>query len=102
MDQVKTGKCISQCRKDKNLTQAQLAEKFNITARAVSKQETGRACRIFLYILDVCREPGISVSELSNGEMIKTENYDKKAEENFVKLQKEKKAVTKDYCFPKP
>ena len=41
MDQVKIGKFISQCRKEKGLTQAQLAEKLNITDRAVSKWETG-------------------------------------------------------------
>ena len=37
MDQIKTGKFIAQCRKKKNFTQAQLAEKLNITDRAVSK-----------------------------------------------------------------
>ena len=35
------GKFISSCRKDKGLTQMQLAEKLNISNRAVSKWETG-------------------------------------------------------------
>lgn len=43
MDQVKIGKFIAECRKSKNLTQAQPAEKPNITDRAVSKWETGKA-----------------------------------------------------------
>ncbi|MBQ2465362.1 MAG: helix-turn-helix transcriptional regulator, partial [Treponema sp.] len=43
MDMVKIGKFIAQCRKEKNLTQAQLAEKFGITDRAVSKWETGNS-----------------------------------------------------------
>ena len=43
MDQIKTGKFIAECRKKKNLTQAQLAEKLNITDRAISKWETGKA-----------------------------------------------------------
>lgn len=41
MDQIKIGKFIAQCRKEKKLTQAQLAEQLNITDRAVSKWETG-------------------------------------------------------------
>ncbi len=41
MDQVKIGKFIAQCRKNKNLTQAQLADKLNITDRAISKWENG-------------------------------------------------------------
>lgn len=41
MNQSKTGTFIAMRRKEKKLTQAQLAEKLNITDRAVSKWETG-------------------------------------------------------------
>ena len=41
MNQEKIGKIIAECRKEKNLTQLQLAEKLNISNRAVSKWETG-------------------------------------------------------------
>lgn len=41
MDQVKIGKFIAERRKEQGLTQASLAEKLNITDRAVSKWETG-------------------------------------------------------------
>ena len=41
LDQYKIGKFIASRRKQKNLTQAQLAEKLNITDRAVSKWENG-------------------------------------------------------------
>ena len=41
MDQIKIGKFIAECRKNQNLTQSKLAEKLNITDRAVSKWETG-------------------------------------------------------------
>lgn len=40
MNQIKIGKFIAECRRKKNLTQAQLAEKLNITDMAVSKCET--------------------------------------------------------------
>lgn len=43
MNQIKIGKFIAECRRNKNLTQAQLAEKLNITDRAVSKWETGKS-----------------------------------------------------------
>jgi len=41
MDQVKIGSFIAACRKEKGMTQAQLAEKLNVTDRSVSKWETG-------------------------------------------------------------
>lgn len=41
MEQNMIGKFISTCRKEKGFTQMQLAEKLNITNRAVSKWETG-------------------------------------------------------------
>ncbi len=41
MDQVKIGKFIAECRRKTDLTQMQLAEKLNITDRAISKWETG-------------------------------------------------------------
>lgn len=41
MNQIKIGRFIAERRKDKNLTQMQLAEKLGITDRAVSKWENG-------------------------------------------------------------
>ena len=89
MDQKKIGKFISAERKSKNMTQAQLAEKLNITDRAVSKWETGRSLPDSAIMLDLCKELNISVNELLNGERIEPQNYDNKAEEVIIKLQKE-------------
>jgi len=88
MDQVKIGKFIAECRKKNNLTQMQLAEKLNITDRAISKWENGRAMPDSSIMLDLCKELKISVNELLSGEMIKMENYDKKAEELLLELAK--------------
>ena len=41
MDTKKIGAFLKQCRKEKNLTQEQLAEKFEVSARTVSRWETG-------------------------------------------------------------
>ena len=99
MDQVKIGRFIAQCRKKKNITQAELAEKLNITDRAISKWETGRGMPDSSIMLELCNELGINVNELLSGEVIKMENYDKKADENFIKLQKEKEKSDKRLLF---
>ena len=99
MDQVKIGKFIAERRKEKNMTQAELAEKLNITDRAISKWETGKGMPDSSIMLDLCNELNISVNELLSGEMIKMGNYDKKAEENFIKLKKEKEDSDKRLLF---
>ena len=88
MNQIKNGKFIAECRKKNNLTQMQLAEKLNITDRAVSKWENGKAMPDSSLMLDLCKELKISVNELLSGEMIEMNNYDKRAEENLLKLNK--------------
>ena len=56
MNQIDTGKFIAGCRKEKGLTQAQLAEKLNITDRAVSKWETGKCMPDSSIMLELCNE----------------------------------------------
>ena len=87
MNQEAIGNFISACRKEKGLTQAQLAEKLNITNRAVSKWETGKSIPDAAIMLDLCKILDISVNELLSGERIAMENYQKRAEENLVELQ---------------
>lgn len=90
MDQIKIGKFISKCRKEKRMTQAQLAEKLNITDRAVSKWETGRGMPDSSIMLELCNELGIPVNELLCGERLKMDDYNLKFEENLLAVQKEK------------
>ena len=99
MDQVKIGKFIAHCRKEKNITQAELAEKLNITDRAISKWETGKGMPDSSIMLELCDELDISVNELLSGEMIRMDNYNKVAEENFIKFQKEKEDSDKRLLF---
>ena len=89
MDQIKIGKFIAECRKKNNLTQMQLAEKLNITDRAISKWENGKGMPDSSIMLDLCNELKISVNELLSGEMIDMKEYDKKAEELLVELAKQ-------------
>ena len=95
IDQIKIGKFIAECRKKNNLTQMQLSEKLNITDRAVSKWETGKAMPDSGVMLDLCKELNISVNELLSGEVIKMDNYNKKAEENLLEMKKQKEEADK-------
>ena len=90
MDQVKIGKFIAECRKNKKLTQIQLAEKLNITDRAISKWETGNGMPDSSIMLDLCNELGISVNELLSGEMIEMKNYNESVEKNLLDMVKQK------------
>ena len=56
MNQIKIGKFISECRKKNNLTQMQLAEKLNITDRAISKWENGKRMPDSSIKIDLCNE----------------------------------------------
>lgn len=88
MNQVKIGKFIAQCRKNKNMTQAELAEKLNITDRAISKWETGKGMPDSSIMLELCNELDITVNELLSGEEIEMDNYNKIAEENLLEFKK--------------
>lgn len=90
MEQAMIGKFISACRKEKGFTQMQLAEKLNITNRAVSKWETGKSMPDVSLMLDLCNILGITVNELLSGERIIMEDYQKRAEENLMALQAKK------------
>ena len=90
MDQLKIGKFIAERRKKANLTQAQLAEKLNITDRAVSKWETGRAMPDTSIMLALCEILKISVSDLLCGEVVTLNNYNKELEDNLLEMVKQK------------
>ena len=89
MDQVKIGKFIAECRKNVNLTQMQLAEKLNITDKAVSKWERGISMPDSSIMLELCDIIGISVNELLSGEKIIMENNEEKNKELLLEMAKE-------------
>ena len=89
MDQLKTGRFIAECRKQKGLTQAQLAQKLWITDKAVSKWERGAAMPDSSIMLALCELLGISVNELLCGERINMENNDQKNEGLLLDMAKE-------------
>ena len=95
MDQVKIGKFIADCRKKTNLTQMQLAEKLNITDRAISKWETGKSMPDSSIMLELCDILGISVNDLLCGEIVTMANYNKELENNLLEIIKQKEQADK-------
>ena len=89
MDQLKIGKFIAECRKQKSLTQMQLSEKLGITDKAVSKWERGIAMPDTSIMLELCDILGISVNELLSGEKINMENNNQKNEQLILEMAKE-------------
>lgn len=97
MNQIEIGNFIAECRKKKNLTQAKLAEKLNITDRAVSKWETGKSMPDSSIMLELCEILGITVNELLSGEEVDMESYEQKANENLIALKrKDENNMTKN------
>ena len=95
MDQLKIGRFIAECRKDAGLTQKQLAEKLNITDRAVSKWETGKALPDSSIMLELCLILKITVNDLLSGEVITMDNYNKELENRLIEMVKQKEESDK-------
>lgn len=86
MDQVKIGKFIASCRKEKHLTQEQLAEKLNISTNAVSKWERGICLMDIRQLRPLSEILGVSANEILSGERLSEDEYKQKAEKNFIDL----------------
>ena len=95
MDQIKIGKFISERRKAVGLTQLQLAERLNITDRAISKWECGRAMPDSSIMLELCDILQITVNDLLCGEVVKVDNYSKELEKNLIEMIERKETSDK-------
>lgn len=95
MDQIKIGKFIAQRRKENNLTQAQLAEKLNITDRAVSKWERGKSLPDSSIMLELCDLLKITVNDLLSGEVVAMEDRSKELEKTLLEMVKQKEEADK-------
>ena len=99
MDQIKIGRFIAECRKKQDLTQLQLAEKLNVTDRAVSKWETGKSMPDSSLMLPLCEVLKITVNDLLSGEVVTVEQYQGKLEENLLNLAEQKQAADRHLLF---
>lgn len=81
MNQEKIGKFIAKIRKDKKMTQQELADKLNVTDRAVGNWENGRRMPDVVFYKPLCEILGISLNELLSGEKIKKSELKEKTDE---------------------
>ena len=84
MNQEKIGKFIAECRKKKNLTQQELAEKLSVSDRTVGNWENGRNMPDLSLFKPLCDELDISLNDLMSGEKIQKKEYQEKLEENII------------------
>ena len=68
MDKEKTGQLITELRKEKGLTQKQLAEALNVTDKAVSKWERGLSFPDISMLEPISELLGVSIMEILAGE----------------------------------
>lgn len=83
MNQQNTGALITKKRKEKNLTQEQLAERLQISNKTISKWENGKCMPDYSIVESLCKELDITVSELLAG---KEANSSEKPDDEQYKM----------------
>lgn len=89
MDYGKIGAFIANERKQKNMSQIELAEELCVSPKTVSKWETGRGLPETAILTNLCAVLKISLNELLSGERLTTQQYVEQAEENMTTLLKQ-------------
>ena len=93
------GRFISELRKEKGMTQLQLAEKLNVTDKAVSRWDTGKNFPDIEIFEDLSKILEVSVSELLEGKRIEKEDLITVSEENVVNQIKKNKKHKRIYLI---
>ena len=84
MNQEKIGKFIAELRKEKKMTQIDLANKLGITDRAISKWENGRGMPDLSLLTPLCEILDVSINELLSGSRLDKKDYQEKLEKNII------------------
>ena len=95
MNQKAIGLFIFQKRKEKNLTQQQLAEKLGVSNKTVSKWETGKCMPDYSVVKALCDELEITVAELMDGEKSEEKSVRTYDEEQIMDLLKKMQDLEK-------
>lgn len=95
MDQVKIGNFIKQKRKEKKLTQSELAEKLSVTDRTISKWENGICMPDSGIIAELCKILNITINDLFSGEVVDMKDSEKRLEKNLLEIIKIKEQKDK-------
>lgn len=94
MNQILIGKFIALRRKEKNLTQEQLAERLGVSNKTISKWENGKCMPDYSVVKVLCEELEITIAELMGGKI--SENKDSSfKEEQILDLMKRTQELEK-------
>ncbi len=86
MDVIKIGQFIRNLRKERSLTQREVAEQLHVSEKTISKWETGKGFPEISLMLPLCNFFGISMNELLSGERLDEKQYVENAENNIISL----------------
>lgn len=95
MDQKKIGSFLKELRKQKGITQEELAEQLNVSGRTVSRWETGNNMPDISILIELAELYDVSIPEIVNGER-KNESMNEEVKEvaqslsDYADLEKEK------------
>jgi len=102
IDQIKIGGFLRELRKEKELTQEQLAEKFGVSSRSVSRWENGNTMPELGILVELADYYKVDIKEIIDGER-KSEIVEKEEKETLRKVadyaEVEKKLVVKRKCI---
>ena len=102
IDQIKIGRFLRDLRKEKELTQEQLAEKFGVSSRSVSRWENGNTMPELGILVELADYYEVDIKEIIDGER-KSEIMKKEEKETLRKVadyaEAEKKLVVKRRCI---
>ena len=89
MDQREIGKFIASCRKNREMTQSELAEKLGVSINAVSKWERGVNLPDYSNLQELCSALGISLNEFFAGRRLEDSEIERQSEENLLSVVKQ-------------
>lgn len=93
MDQAKSGRFIAEKRKEKGMTQKELAKHLGIGDKAISKWECGRGMPDNSIMVPLCDLLDINVNELLMGETLSVKDYNESSEDIILTLIEEKESL---------
>ena len=104
MDLQVIGNFIKEQRKNKKITQLELADKIGVSEKTISKWECGNGLPDASLMLPLCRELDITANELLSGKKLTNEEYREQAENNLLLLKSQHEKIsrfmlTAEYIF---
>ena len=97
MNQLVTGTFIALKRKQKNLTQEQLAEKLGVSNKTISKWETGKCMPDYSIVKSLCEELEVTVAELMDGEISEEKSVRTYDDEQIIDLLRRTQELEKPW-----